>query len=226
MKKISRFGAIVAAATLALSLGACSKDETPEEPESVAEVAQSAEEANVDQDTEAAEEAEETAEAASEYPEFTEGEGVGPAYLNAGYVAFEVGEDMKWSFAASEAMGDDAGQIIFKPTDDYRMMSVLVTPEWGWVDSMESASEECLSSAGYTDLEVEDLGEVEIKGVTYYKLALHRESGPPKLELCTFHEPSGSFVGITADGADEDSYDFAFPEAMDLLFDTLTIPEK
>ena len=226
MNKIFRFGAIAAAAALALSLGACSKDEPPEETESVAEVAQSAEEADVDGDAEAAEQAEETAEVASEYPEFTEGEGVGPAYLNAGYVAFEVGEDMKWSFAMSEAMGDSSAKVIFKPTDDYRLISVGATPGPGWVNSMEDAAEECLSSAGHTDLEVEDLGEVEINGVTYYKLALHRESGPPQLELCTFHEPSGSFVGITADGADEGSYDFAFPEVMDLLFDTLTIPEK
>lgn len=223
MKKISRFAAIAAAATLALSLGACSKDEETKEPEDAPEVTQSAEEADVDEDAEAAEEAEE-AEEEIDFPEFTEGEGVGPAHLDSGYVAFDVGSDVAWEISMGAARGDRITLVQFRPVDTHEKTSITVAP--GWVNSMDEAVAKCREDVEATQVPIEDLGEVEINGVTYHKFAQVFEYNPPGLNLCTFHEPTGSYVEIRGNAGEMDSYDFEHPEVMDLLFDTLTFPEE
>ena len=223
MKKISHFAAIAAAAALALSLGACSEDEKPKEPEESPEVTQSAEEADVDEDGEDAEEAEE-AEEEIDYPQYTEGEGIGPAHLDSGYMAFDVGPEIEWEISLGAARGDRIALIQFRPADTHNKASITVAP--GWVNSMEEAVAKCREDVEATQLPIEDLGEVEINGITYHKFARVFEYNPPGLNLCAFHEPTGSYVEITGHAGEMASYDFEYPEAMDLMFDTLTFPEE
>ena len=99
-------------------------------------------------------------------------------------MAFDVGEGTEWTIWSSAAQGKISGHIIFNPVDSVDQVSVIVAPSR--VGSAEEALTKCRQDAVNTGLEVEDLGEVEINGIAYYKFARIFEYNPPGLNLCTF----------------------------------------
>ena len=58
----------------------------------------------------------------------------------------------------------------------------------------------------------------------YHEIAGVFRHGPARLVLCTCHEPSEALVQITT-RPEMDSLDFATPEILDLLFETIRCPD-
>ena len=182
MKRSTSWLGIVAAATLALSLGACSdKAEETAAEEEVEEVTQSEEQSAEELE---AEEPEEEAEGWT----ISESQGVGPARVDAGYVSFEVGDGVEW-WMTMHAENSHYAAIKFGP-DRSTELEVMPTKD----ESMEDMVEYMTRKLEAFDEPPEDLGEVTINGLVYHEWARTAPSGKVFLHLATYYEPMGARV--------------------------------
>ena len=213
MKTLPRISGTLAAATLVLSLGACSKEAEQVAPETGTEATQSEEVTDEVTEEEASEK-----EASEDAEEPIEREGVGPARVDAGFVAFDVGEGMGWEILKTPA-DNNFSSVSFWPEDGQAQETIVsVTP--GAVYSFDEATESCREILELVDLPLQDLGNVDFGGTVYHKFALISEDLSSVMTLCTNDEPTEALVQIQTPAA-EGSWDFAVPEAMDLLFETI-----
>ena len=207
MRRLPGWLGIVAAATLALSLGACSnKAEETTAEEEVEEVTQSEEQSAEEIEAEEPEEAEGWT--------ISELEGTGPARVDVGYFAFDVGDGVEW-WIQTTPEGSSYASVVFgtgKSTD------MLVEPSS--MDSMEEAVEAYKFKLEGFQHPLEDLGEVTINDVVYHEFARTAPSGKVLLHFVTFYEPLKARVNIETPAA-EGTTDFAYPDEVGLMFDTL-----
>ena len=69
---------------------------------------------------------------------------------------------------------------------------------------------------------VEEVGEVALSDAVYHEIAVIFKGEPAR--PVTHHEPSEALVQITT-RSEMDSLDFATPEILDLLFETMRHPD-
>ena len=143
-----------------------------------------------------------------------EGQGVGLARVDAGYVSFEVGDGVEW-WMSMHAENSHYAAIKFGP-DRSTELEVMPTKD----ESMEDMVEYMTRKLEAFDEPPEDLGEVTINGLVYHEWASTAPSGKVFLHLATYYEPMGARVQVMTEAA-EGTTDFAYPDEVGLMFDTL-----
>lgn len=214
MKKLTRLSGIIAALALGLGVTACSSGDKDEEPMSEADAAV---EATTEEETEdAAEEAEEEAEeeGAADGWELSERDGTGPARVDVGFMSFDVGDGVEWQLQSTPETNHYAS-VIFG-TDKSTELEVDPASR----DSYEETVEKHQSKLEAYDHPLEDLGEVTLGDLTYHKWARTAPSGAVQIHLISWYEPLKARVLVDTPAA-EGTTDFAYPEELDLMFDSL-----
>lgn len=101
--------------------------------------------------------------------EISELEGVGPARVNAGYVAFDAGGGTGWTIHTYPDVARDSS-INIRPEDDPAYVtSMLVAPSRA--DSMGDPVRQCKETQEGNEDPVEDLGEVTLGCAVYHDFA-------------------------------------------------------